>query len=220
MTDAHAAGVRRVAAPAARGAADGWTRTVLVSVRDDEGFPPVAPCPLRGEQRRPDQLVRDLQRAEAAGVDFSVIGDHDNPWLEAQGHAGDASSILGAAAVGTQRVPLTTSVTPPGPPVPPRDRRPDGRHGADPRSGPVAPGAGRRRETQPARRRRAVARRRCSPRAVGCSPHGGITSARRFASPNRLLTRLGPADTVLLPSRHGRPPYPWGSRATCSSPVP
>ena len=34
------------------------------------------------EQSPPDQLVRDLQQAEAAGFDFSVISDHYMPWLE------------------------------------------------------------------------------------------------------------------------------------------
>ncbi len=63
------------------------------------------------EQSRPDQLVRDLQGAEAAGFDFSVISDHYFPWLEEQGHAGYAWSILGAAAQATERIPLMTYVT-------------------------------------------------------------------------------------------------------------
>ena len=63
------------------------------------------------EQSRPDQLVRDLQVAEDSGFDFSVISDHFNPWLEAQGHSGYAWSILGAAAQATSRIPLMTYVT-------------------------------------------------------------------------------------------------------------
>jgi len=63
------------------------------------------------EQSRPDQLVRDLQQAEAAGFDFSVISDHYEPWLETQGHSGYAWSILGAAAQATKRIPLMTYVT-------------------------------------------------------------------------------------------------------------
>src|SRR5205807_9457425 len=39
------------------------------------------------EQSPPDQLVRDLQKAEAAGFEFSVISDHYQPWLEEQGHS-------------------------------------------------------------------------------------------------------------------------------------
>jgi G6PDH family F420-dependent oxidoreductase len=63
------------------------------------------------EQARPDQLVRDLQLAEQAGFDFSVISDHYAPWLEEQGHAGYAWAILGAAAQATESIPLMTYVT-------------------------------------------------------------------------------------------------------------
>jgi G6PDH family F420-dependent oxidoreductase len=63
------------------------------------------------EQSPPDQLVRDLGRAEACGFDFSVISDHFQPWLDAQGHSGYAWSILGAAAQATERIPLMTYVT-------------------------------------------------------------------------------------------------------------
>lgn len=63
------------------------------------------------EQSRPDQLVRDIQGAEVAGFDFSVISDHYFPWLEEQGHAGYAWAILGAAAQATTRIPLMTYVT-------------------------------------------------------------------------------------------------------------
>jgi hypothetical protein len=40
------------------------------------------------EQSRPDQLVRDLQLAEQAGIDFSVISDHYNGGLSSHGHSG------------------------------------------------------------------------------------------------------------------------------------
>ena len=63
------------------------------------------------EQSRPDQLVRDAVAAEAAGFDFSVTSDHFQPWLEEQGHAGYAWSILGAAAHATERIGLMTYVT-------------------------------------------------------------------------------------------------------------
>ena len=36
------------------------------------------------EQARPDQLVRDVQRAEQVGFEFSVCSDHYQPWLDAQ----------------------------------------------------------------------------------------------------------------------------------------
>jgi len=63
------------------------------------------------EQAAPDQLVRDVQLAERAGFDFSVISDHYQPWLAAQAHSGYAWSILGAAAQATERIPLMTYVT-------------------------------------------------------------------------------------------------------------
>jgi len=63
------------------------------------------------EQSRPDQLVRDVQRAEQAGFDFSVISDHYQPWLPTQGHSGYAWSILGAAAQATERIGLMSFVT-------------------------------------------------------------------------------------------------------------
>lgn len=63
------------------------------------------------EQSRPDQLVRDVVAAEAAGFDFSVTSDHFQPWLQEQGHAGYAWSILGAAAHATERIGLMTYVT-------------------------------------------------------------------------------------------------------------
>lgn len=63
------------------------------------------------EQSRPDRLVQDVVGAERAGFDFSVCSDHFQPWLEAQGHAGYAWSILGAAAQATERIGLMTYVT-------------------------------------------------------------------------------------------------------------
>jgi len=63
------------------------------------------------EQSPPDRLVSDLQLAEAAGFDFSVISDHYFPWLEEQGHSGYAWAILGAAAHATDRIGLMTYVT-------------------------------------------------------------------------------------------------------------
>jgi G6PDH family F420-dependent oxidoreductase len=63
------------------------------------------------EQAPPDQLVRDVQAAERAGFDFSVISDHYQPWLTSQGHSGYAWSILGAAAQATEQIPLMTYVT-------------------------------------------------------------------------------------------------------------
>ena len=63
------------------------------------------------EQSPPDALVRDVRRAEEAGFDFAQISDHFQPWLEEQGHSPYAWSVLGAAAVVTERIGLMTYVT-------------------------------------------------------------------------------------------------------------
>jgi G6PDH family F420-dependent oxidoreductase len=63
------------------------------------------------EQAGPRELVDHVVRAEQVGFDFSVISDHYFPWLDAQGHASYAWSVLGAAAWATSRIPLMTYVT-------------------------------------------------------------------------------------------------------------
>ncbi|MBT2442935.1 LLM class F420-dependent oxidoreductase [Streptomyces sp. ISL-36] len=63
------------------------------------------------EQAGPRDLVGHVVGAEEAGFDFSVISDHSFPWLDEQGHAPYAWSVLGAAAQATSRIPLMTYVT-------------------------------------------------------------------------------------------------------------
>jgi len=63
------------------------------------------------EQSGPRDLVEDVAGAERAGFDFSVCSDHYFPWLDEQGHASYAWSVLGAAAQATERIPLMTYVT-------------------------------------------------------------------------------------------------------------
>ncbi|NXY97025.1 TIGR03557 family F420-dependent LLM class oxidoreductase [Streptomyces sp. BR123] len=63
------------------------------------------------EQAGPRALVGHVVAAEEAGFDFSVISDHYFPWLDEQGHAPYAWSVLGAAAQATERIPLMTYVT-------------------------------------------------------------------------------------------------------------
>jgi G6PDH family F420-dependent oxidoreductase len=63
------------------------------------------------EQVPVKQLVTDLVAAELAGFDFSVTSDHYFPWLEEQGHSGNAWVTLGAAAQATEQLPLMTMVT-------------------------------------------------------------------------------------------------------------
>ena len=66
---------------------------------------------LMTEQSGPRELVRYARAAEEAGFDFEVMSDHYFPWLEEQGHAAYAWSLLGAVAQVTQRVELMTYVT-------------------------------------------------------------------------------------------------------------
>ena len=66
------------------------------------------------EQFPPDDLLRQAVEAEQAGFDGIGCSDHFQPWWE-PGESGHAWVWLGAAAEATERVPLGTGVTPPGP---------------------------------------------------------------------------------------------------------
>ncbi len=66
---------------------------------------------LMAEEHSPRALLRNAVAAEAAGFDFAAISDHFSPWLEEQGHAGFAWSVLGAIAAATSRIGLMTAVT-------------------------------------------------------------------------------------------------------------
>ena len=66
---------------------------------------------LMTEQSAPRQIVRYAERAERAGFDFEVMSDHYFPWLDEQGHAGYAWSMLGAVSQVTDTVELMTYVT-------------------------------------------------------------------------------------------------------------
>jgi G6PDH family F420-dependent oxidoreductase len=66
---------------------------------------------LMTEQSGPKALVEYAALAEQAGFDFEVISDHYFPWLDEQGHAAYAWSVLGAVAQATERVELMTYVT-------------------------------------------------------------------------------------------------------------
>jgi G6PDH family F420-dependent oxidoreductase len=66
---------------------------------------------LMSEEHGPADLVRNAERAEQAGFDFAAISDHFSPWLEEQGHAPLAWSVLGALANATSRIGLMTAVT-------------------------------------------------------------------------------------------------------------
>ncbi len=66
---------------------------------------------LMTEQTGPRELVRDAEHAERAGFDFEVISDHYFPWLDTQGHAPYAWSVLGAVSQVTREIELMTYVT-------------------------------------------------------------------------------------------------------------
>ncbi|MBY8848459.1 LLM class F420-dependent oxidoreductase [Saccharothrix sp. MB29] len=66
---------------------------------------------LMTEQAGPRDLVRHAALAEQAGFDFEVMSDHYSPWLDEQGHAPYAWSVLGAVTQATRRVELMTYVT-------------------------------------------------------------------------------------------------------------
>jgi alkanesulfonate monooxygenase SsuD/methylene tetrahydromethanopterin reductase-like flavin-dependent oxidoreductase (luciferase family) len=66
---------------------------------------------LMAEEHGPTALVRNTVRAEQAGFAFAAISDHFFPWLDEQGHAPFAWSVLGAAAQATRRIELMTAVT-------------------------------------------------------------------------------------------------------------
>jgi G6PDH family F420-dependent oxidoreductase len=66
---------------------------------------------LMTEQSGPREIVRYSALAEQAGFDFEVMSDHYFPWLDEQGHAAYAWSMLGAASQVTDRVELMTYVT-------------------------------------------------------------------------------------------------------------
>jgi G6PDH family F420-dependent oxidoreductase len=66
---------------------------------------------LMTEEHGPSELVKNAARAEQAGFDFAAMSDHFFPWLEEQGHAPFAWSVLGAVANATRRMGLMTAVT-------------------------------------------------------------------------------------------------------------
>ncbi|GAA1289663.1 LLM class F420-dependent oxidoreductase [Saccharothrix xinjiangensis] len=66
---------------------------------------------LMTEQAGPRELVEHAALAEEAGFDFEVMSDHYSPWLDEQGHAPYAWSVLGAVTQATRQVELMTYVT-------------------------------------------------------------------------------------------------------------
>jgi G6PDH family F420-dependent oxidoreductase len=66
---------------------------------------------LSSEEHRPLDLVRNAQRAEAAGFEFAMISDHFHPWIDRQGQSPFVWSVLGGIAATTERLTIGTGVT-------------------------------------------------------------------------------------------------------------
>lgn len=66
---------------------------------------------LSSEEHAARDLVRNAQRAEAAGFSFALISDHFHPWIERQGESPFVWSVLGAIATATERLQVGTGVT-------------------------------------------------------------------------------------------------------------
>jgi coenzyme F420-dependent glucose-6-phosphate dehydrogenase len=66
---------------------------------------------LSSEEHEALDLVRDAQRAEAAGADFVSISDHYHPWVDKQGHSPFVWAVLGGIAATTERIEVATGVT-------------------------------------------------------------------------------------------------------------
>ena len=66
---------------------------------------------LMTEEHGPAALIANAKLAEAAGFDFVSISDHFHPWLESQGHAPFAWSVLGGIAVATSKIGIATGLT-------------------------------------------------------------------------------------------------------------
>jgi G6PDH family F420-dependent oxidoreductase len=65
---------------------------------------------LSCEEYPPGELVRQARLAEQAGFEALWISDHFHPWLDEQGEAGFAWSVIGALSQVTS-LPITTAVT-------------------------------------------------------------------------------------------------------------
>jgi G6PDH family F420-dependent oxidoreductase len=66
---------------------------------------------LSSEEHDPVALVKQAQRAEAAGFSFAMISDHFHPWTDRQGQSPFVWNVIGAIATVTSRLRLGTGVT-------------------------------------------------------------------------------------------------------------
>lgn len=68
---------------------------------------------LSSEEFRPNELVEQAVKAEAAGFSFAGISDHYHPWMDSQGQSPLVWSTLGGIAVKTSSIKVMTGVTAP-----------------------------------------------------------------------------------------------------------
>jgi G6PDH family F420-dependent oxidoreductase len=66
---------------------------------------------LSSEEHPATDLVRNAQRAEAAGLDFVSVSDHYHPWVDRQGQSPFVWAVLGGIAATTERIDVATGVT-------------------------------------------------------------------------------------------------------------
>lgn len=66
---------------------------------------------LSSEEHRPNALIANGRRAEAAGFEFLSISDHFHPWMDTQGQAPFVWSTLGGLAQATSTIRVGTGVT-------------------------------------------------------------------------------------------------------------
>ncbi len=148
------------------------------------------------EQSPPDQLVRDLQMAEQAGFDFSVISDHFQPWLDEQGHC--RLRLVDPRCRGpghrADRPDDLRDLSDPA--LSPGDRGPEGGHDGDPVRQPLPPRAGGGGEPQRARGRQGL--------AGGRGPARDARAKRSTSSP-RCSTPSSGSTTAAATSRSSRP---------------
>ena len=144
---------------------------------------------LMSEEHGPADLVRNAQRAEQAGFDFAAISDHFFPWLEEQGHAPLAWSVLGALAHATRRMGLMTAVTCPIMRYHPAIIAQGAATVSAAEQQPVHAGTGRRRAPERARHRRRLARAGGASRALvgGARHHPGPASRHPDQLPGKAL---------------------------------
>ena len=66
---------------------------------------------LSSEEHPPNDLVRLAKMAEDSGFTFALISDHYHPWIDQQGNAPFAWSVLGGISQATERLRVGTGVT-------------------------------------------------------------------------------------------------------------